>query len=132
MTKADPGFGLERIGQIAVPVKDVARAVAFYRDRLGMKLLFEAPPGLAFFGCGDVRLMLSAPETPELAHPASILYYRVADIDAAHASLLDRGVRFEHPPQLVHRAETYELWMAFLRDSEDNLLALMQERPVAP
>jgi predicted enzyme related to lactoylglutathione lyase len=125
-------FRLERIGQISVPVKDVDRAMAFYRDKLGMKLLFQAPPGLAFFACGDVRLMLSVPEKPELAHPASILYYRVEDIEAAHAALRDRGVCFEHAPSLVHRAETYELWMAFLRDSEGNLLALMCEKPVAP
>lgn len=132
MTETNDGFGLTRIGQISVPVKDVDRAVAFYRDRLGMKLLFRAPPGLAFFGCGDVRLMLSVPEKPELVHPASIIYYSVEDIDAAQAALVARGVSFEHPPSLVHRAESYELWLAFLRDSEANLLALMCEKPLAP
>ena len=76
--------------------------------------------------------MLSVPETPELAHPASILYYRVEDIEEAHAVLRDRGIAFEHPPGIVHRAATYELWIASLRDSEGNVLALMCEKPVAP
>jgi len=62
-----------QIGQIAITVKDVERAVHFYRDALGMRFLFQAG-GLAFFDCGGVRLMLSVPEKPEYNHPASILY----------------------------------------------------------
>jgi methylmalonyl-CoA/ethylmalonyl-CoA epimerase len=118
---------LDRIGQIAINVQDVERATAFYRDVLGMKFLFAAPPGLAFFDCGGVRLMLSRAEDPELDHPASILYYRVADIAAAHRTLVDRGVAFISPPHLVHKAADHDLWLADFRDSEGNVLALMSE-----
>jgi methylmalonyl-CoA/ethylmalonyl-CoA epimerase len=125
------GFeGLGRIGQIAINVQDVARATAFYRDVLGMRFLF-APPNLAFFDCGGVRLMLTTAERPDLDHKASILYYRVADIEAAHAALLARGVRFESGPHLVARLPDHELWLADLYDSEENLLALMAEKPLA-
>ncbi len=120
---------LTEIGQIAINVHDTARAVRFYRDTLGRPFLFQAGP-LAFFRCGGVRLMLSPPEKPEYDHPGSILYYRVADIDAAHQALQGRGAAFEGAPHLVHRAPDHELWMAFLRDTEGNLLALMQERPI--
>ena len=121
---------LAEIGQIAVTVKDVDRAVAFYRDTLGMTLLFQAPPGLAFFGCGSVRLMLSKPEKPEFDHPASIIYYRVADIGNAASELASKGVSFIHEPAVVHRTDTEELWMGFFKDSEDNTLALMSEVPI--
>jgi methylmalonyl-CoA/ethylmalonyl-CoA epimerase len=117
------------IAQIAIRAHDVARATAFYRDRLGIRFLFEFP-GLAFFQSGDTRLMLTRPEQPEHDHPGSVLYFRVPDVEATHRTLAERGVRFEGPPHVVHRAPTYELWMAFFRDSEDNLLALMTEKPV--
>ncbi len=101
---AEAGFdGLARIGQIAINVQDVARATAFYRDVLGMRFLFAPPPNLAFFDCGGVRLMLTRAERPDLDHRASILYYKVADIEAAHAALAGRGVRFENGPHLVAR-----------------------------
>jgi methylmalonyl-CoA/ethylmalonyl-CoA epimerase len=118
---------LDRIGQIAINVQDVERATAFYRDVLGMRFLFSAPPGLAFFDCGGVRLMLSKADKPEFDHPASILYYTVADITAAHQTLTGRGVVFVGPPHIVHKAADYDLWMADFRDSEGNLLVLMSE-----
>ncbi len=120
--------GLSAIGQIAVTVKNVARAVAFYRDILGIPLLFQAPPGLAFFDAGGVRLMLGLPERSEFAPPGSILYFRVDDIAAAYAGLSERGVEFVDAPHLIARMPDHELWMAFLRDSEGNMLALMEER----
>ena len=119
-------FGLDRIGQIAVNVKDLDRATAFYRDVLGMRPLFQVPK-LAFFDCGGIRLMLSLPEKPELDHPGSILYYKVDDIKAAHAALRGREVRFEGEPHVVAQLPAHDLWMAFCRDSEGNLLALMSE-----
>ena len=118
---------LDRVGQVAIVVRDVARATAFYRDVLGLPLLFEAPPGLAFFACGGVRLMLSAPEGDDGGSATSILYYEVADIHAAHATLAERGAAFEQPPHVVATLGTRDLWMAFLRDSEGNLLAVMSE-----
>ena len=117
---------LDRIGQIAINVKDLARAVRFYRDTLGMRFLFEVP-NLAFFDCGGVRLMLSPPEKPEFDHPGSILYYKVADINATFAALKGRDVSFIDEPHLIARMPDHDLWMVFLRDSEGNTLGLMSE-----
>ena len=119
-------FGLERIGQIALTVRDLDRATRFYRDALGMRLLYEFP-GLAFFDCGGVRLMLGVPESAEFDHPSSVLYYAVDDIAAAHGALLARGVAFERDPHIVAKLPDRDVWMAFLRDSEGNLLGLMNE-----
>jgi methylmalonyl-CoA/ethylmalonyl-CoA epimerase len=127
--EASPGpqFGLHRIHQIAVTVQDVDRATMFYRDALGMTLLFRAPPGLAFFDCGGIRLMLSAPEDPAVPRANSILYYGVDDIQEAYAALVQRGVRFIEAPHVVARLPDRDVWLAELRDSEDNVLALMSE-----
>jgi methylmalonyl-CoA/ethylmalonyl-CoA epimerase len=125
------GIGIERIGQIAVNIRDLERAVAFYRDTLELKLLFQAPPKMAFFDCGGVRLMLSLPETPDLDHPGSILYLKVPDIQAAHQALADRGIAFIAKPHLVARLENHDLHLAFFHDSEGNPLALMGEVPRA-
>jgi methylmalonyl-CoA/ethylmalonyl-CoA epimerase len=117
---------LSQISQIAIVVHDVEKATAFYRDTLGMKFLFAAP-NMAFFDCGGVRLMLSLPSEPKFDHPASILYYKVADIHATHDVLASRGVRFDQAPHFVARLPDHELWLAFLRDPDDNVLALMSE-----
>jgi methylmalonyl-CoA/ethylmalonyl-CoA epimerase len=124
---AEHGLGQARIGQIAIVVQDLDRAVAFYRDTLGMRFLFQAPPKLAFFDCGGVRLMLDVPEEEEFKHPASILYYKVEDIRATWAALRDRGVEFRDEPHMVARMPDHELWMTFFRDTEGNTLALMSE-----
>ncbi|HEV2147437.1 MAG TPA: VOC family protein [Longimicrobiaceae bacterium] len=130
MTDTRSGVGIGGIGQVAVNVRDLPRAVAFYRDTLELPLLFEIP-GAAFFQCGAIRLMLALPEKPELDHPASILYYRVDDVHAAFAALTGRGVRAEGDPHLIARMPDHDLWMAFLRDTEDNVFALMGEVPRA-
>jgi predicted enzyme related to lactoylglutathione lyase len=122
-------FGLSAIGQIAVNVKDTDRAVEFYRDTLGMKFLFSAPPSLAFFDCAGIRLMLSPPAKPEFDHPSSIIYFNVDDIQLAYATLSERGVMFEETPAFVANMGTYDLWIASFRDSEDNLLAMMSNVP---
>jgi methylmalonyl-CoA/ethylmalonyl-CoA epimerase len=121
---------LAEIGQIALPVKDVRRALSFYRDTLRLKFLFEAPPALAFFDCAGVRLMLSVPENQELARYGSVLYFRVPDVKAAYESMRADGVEFVDAPHVIHRTPQYELWMAFFRDTEGNMLALMAEVPV--
>ena len=131
------GPGISGIGQIAVPVFDLDRAVAFYRDVLGLPLLFQAPPGLAFFRSGDVRLMLSLPEGGGHQHHASVLYYVVDDIHAAWASVTGRGAKpataGAPEPHLIAKMPDHDLWMAFVEDSEGNLLGLMSEvRPPAP
>ena len=132
-TSAPSGAALGRLAQVALPAADLAATVAFYRDALGVPLLFQAPPGLAFFDVGGVRLMLAAPEggaseggAPPAASGAA-LYFRVGDIHAAHAALLGRGVVFVDTPHLVARMPDHELWMAFFRDPTGNLLALMAE-----
>jgi methylmalonyl-CoA/ethylmalonyl-CoA epimerase len=122
--------GISRIGQIAINVYDVDRATAFYRDKLGLPLLFTAGK-LAFFDCGGVRLMLDVAEKPEFDHPSSILYFTVPDIGAAHRQMLASGVRFEDEPHVIARMPSHDLWMTFFRDSEQNLLALMSEVPRA-
>ncbi len=119
-------FSLAHIGQIAVNAHDLERAVAFYRDRLGMKHLFTVPK-LAFFDCDGIRLMLGIPEKPEFDHPSSIIYFKVDDIQEAHRTLAGRGVAFESDPHLIAKMPAHDLWMAFFRDSENNLLALMSE-----
>lgn len=124
-------FGLNRIKQIAVIARDVPRATRFYRDVLGMRLLFEAPPGLAFFDCGGVRLMLSPPEGPDTAGASSILYYDVPDIHAAYNTLAARGVQFDGTPHVVAALADRDVWLAELRDTEGNHLALMSEVPRA-
>lgn len=120
-------FGLNAIGQIAVPVSDVEQAIIFYRDILGMRFLFKAPPGLAFFDCDGVRLLLDAAAEPGFKNHSSIIYYKVNDIQAACEILTTRGVEFDQKPNLVARMPDHELWMAFFRDPDSNVLALMSE-----
>jgi methylmalonyl-CoA/ethylmalonyl-CoA epimerase len=126
MAPAKLSIGISRLGQIAINVQQIDRATAFYRDILGLPLLFTAG-NLAFFDCGGVRLMLTLPEKPEFDHPGSILYFTVPDIVSAHWQMLDAGVHFEDTPHLIARMPNHDLWMTFFRDSEKNLLALMCE-----
>jgi predicted enzyme related to lactoylglutathione lyase len=118
---------LSCIGQISVTVHELGRAVAFYRDTLGMRLLFEVSPKMAFFDCDGLRLMLAVPEEPEFDHPASILYYKVDDIQEVWENLSEAGVDLRRPPHLLARMKDHDLWMAFFRDTEGNMLALMSE-----
>jgi methylmalonyl-CoA/ethylmalonyl-CoA epimerase len=124
-------MNLSRIEQIAMPVRDLARATAFYRDTLGMKLLFEVPPTLAFFDCDGLRLALSTASDPMYDPPGSIVYYRVADIEAAHAELEGRSVEFLQGPHKVAELGDIEVWMAFFEDTEGNTLAITSEKPVS-
>ncbi len=119
--------GVREIGQIAVTVKDLPKAIEFYRNTLGLPFLFEAPPSLAFFDCGAIRLMLTIPEKAEFDHPASVIYYKVANIQESVAVLKARGVVFESDANVIAKMPNYDLWMAFLRDPENNLLGLMCE-----
>ena len=121
-------FGLAAIGQVSVTVQDLDRAVAFYRDQLGMPFLFQVP-NMAFFDCAGVRLMLNIPEERFKDIHTSILYYIVDDIQDAYRVLKDRDVQFVGRPHKIADLQDHELWMAFFRDSETNLLALMAEIP---
>jgi len=117
---------LRSIGQVSIRVHDVGRAVAFYRDVLGLDFLFDTGP-LAFLMCGDVRIMLTKPESPEFDHPSSTLYFRVDDIHATRAELAERGAEFDDDPHLIARMPDHELWMTFFRDPDRNLHGLMAE-----
>jgi len=128
MNSDNPGFQLGDIGQIALTVHDLEKAVAFYRDALGIKHLFNAPPAMAFFAAGNVRLMLSRPEKPDSERFGCALYFKVADIQAAREALAARGVTFEVEPHRLAKMPDHELWMAFFRDPDRNLLALMCEK----
>lgn len=118
---------LDRIGQIAIPVHDVPRAIAFYRDLLGLRFLFDAPPSMAFLECGGVRLMLAIPDSAH-DHPSSIVYFAVSDVEETYANLRERGVEFIDAPHVISRVDGMELWMAFFRDPDGNVMGLMQER----
>ena len=125
-------MNLGRIEQVAIPVRDLARATAFYRDALGLRQLpIPAPPFLAFFDCDGVRLALSISSHPMYDPPGSIVYYRVADIEAAHAELEKREVEFLQPPHRVAELGDVEIWMAFFEDTEGNTLAITSEKPVS-
>ena len=123
MPQADLHLG--QIGQISLTVTDIDRAIAFYRDTLGIQFLFRVP-NLAFFDCAGVRLMLGLPEGSGESHN-SVLYFKLDEIERAHEMLLARGVVFEGKPHVVARMPNHELWMAFFRDPDRNLLALMSE-----
>ncbi len=127
MAPADPG--LSAIAQILVNAKDLERAIAFYRDTLGMKFLFQAPPNMAFFDCGGIRILVGIADRQEIDHPASVIYYKVRDIQASYELLVSRGVEFIVKPHLVAPMPAYDLWLADFRDSEGNILALLSEVP---
>jgi methylmalonyl-CoA/ethylmalonyl-CoA epimerase len=118
-------FGLRSVGQVFMPVKELGRAVRFYRETLGVPFLFEVPR-MAFFDLDGLRLMLGEREDGEY-HPGSILYYTVPEIAEAHAELVRRGVPFDQGPTLIANMDDHDLWMAFFTDSEGNPLALMSE-----
>src|SRR3954451_11059005 len=120
-------IGISRLGQIQIPTHDVERAANFYEQVLGLKLLFKAPPGLAFFDCGGVRLMLDRPGKPEVDHPSSILFLPARDMQPPYAAMKEKGVKFKDEPHLIARMPDHDLWMTFFRDSEGNLLGLMSE-----
>ena len=116
------------IGQVSRTVADIARAVEWYREVLGLTHLYTYGE-LAFFDCGGVRLYLQQAATPSAEE--SVLYFQVPDIVAAHADLGARGVAFTRPPHLIHRHDDgTEEWMAFFTDLENRPLALIaQVRP---
>ena len=119
---------IEKIGQIAIPVTDVDRAIAFYRDVLGLTFLFQAGPNLAFFDCGGVRVLLDKPEQPgEFEKHSSVIYFSVSDIKSSFAEVAGKGAEVVDQPHLIARLADREVWMGFFRDPDKNLLALMSE-----
>ena len=130
MDNKDKNLNLSSIGQIAISVSDLDVATAFYRDTLGMRFLFSAPPGMSFFDCDGVRLMLTLPEQGrDESKSRSVIYYTVEDVQQATETLKSRGVRFIGEPHIIHSTDTYDLWMSFFTDPDGNTLALMAEVP---
>lgn len=121
-----PALSSARIGQIAIVCTDVPRARDFYRDVLGLRHLFDAGPTLSFFDCGGTRLMLSRAEGE--ASGTSVIYFFVPDIDAAKTEMVGKGATFIDEPHMIAKMPDHELWLAEFRDSEGNVLALMEER----
>ena len=118
-----------RIAQLLVPVHDFERGVAFYRDTLGIPFLFSAPPSMAFFDCGGVRLLVGPLPEGEPAQRGSTIYFQVPDIHMVYSSLEAKGVAFRAEPHVVHRTPASELWLAEFSDPDGNQLALMGETP---
>ena len=126
MNASAAAVGISRLGQVAINVKDLERAASFYKDVMGLRMLFSTG-SLTFFDCGGVRLMLGRAEKSEFDHPSSVLYFVVPDIQAAHQQMMSAGARFEDEPHLIAKLPDHDLWMTFFRDPEGNLLALMSE-----
>jgi len=115
------------IGQLMIPVDDLDRGVSFYRDVLGLSFLFAAPPQMAFFMCGAVRLLVGVLRPGQPAQRGSAVYFRVQEIQGVASALTANGVKFTAPPHLVHRTAVSELWLAEFNDPDGNHLALMSE-----
>jgi methylmalonyl-CoA/ethylmalonyl-CoA epimerase len=115
------------ITQVLIPIDDFERGVAFYRDVLGLHLLFAAPPQMAFFQCEAVRLLVGVTPPGQQPQRGSQIYFGVQDIEALHSSLSDQGVRFKAPPHVVNRSAKSEVWLAEFVDPDGNQLALMSD-----
>lgn len=111
-----------RLAQVAITVADLDRAKAFYGGMLGLPHLFDAPPGLSFFQCGETRLMLSRPEGPGAS---TILYYGVDDVAAAYEEMSATGIAFEEPPRRIAEVDGKPVHLAICRDGEGNVLGLI-------
>lgn len=115
------------VGQLLIPVENLERGIAFYRDTLGLRFLFSAPPQMSFFQAGSVRLLVGVPEAGQPSLRGSAVYFKVADIHGVYETLVARGVRFGAPPHLIHKTDTMELWLTEFKDPDGNQLALMSE-----
>jgi predicted enzyme related to lactoylglutathione lyase len=119
------------ITQLLIPVDDFERSISFYRDVLGIPLLFSAPPQMAFFQCGTVRLLVGVTPASQKAQRGSAIYFSVQDIEEVHASLREKGVEFKAAPHVVNRSAQSETWLAEFVDPDGNQLALMSEKPIS-
>ena len=121
-------LGNATITQLLIPVDEFERGVSFYRDILGLRLLFSAPPQMAFFQCGAVRLLVGVMPGGQKAQRGSAIYFSVADIEGVYASLREKGVGFKAPPHVVNRSARSETWLAEFVDPDGNQLALLSEK----
>jgi predicted enzyme related to lactoylglutathione lyase len=119
---------LSDIGQIAVVVSDVSKSLPFYRDVLGLRFLFSAPPNLAFLQAGSVRLMLTPPEGAGQVGANSILFFRVDGIEDTQKTIVARGAADHTAPRPIAKMPDHELWVGFVQDPDGNLIGLMEEK----
>jgi methylmalonyl-CoA/ethylmalonyl-CoA epimerase len=119
-----------KVGQVLIPIDDFEKGVAFYRDILGLPFLFAAPPQMAFFNCGGVRLLVGVMPAGQKAQRGSAIYFRVPDIHAVFSFLKGKDVNFMAEPHVVNRTPKSELWLAEFVDPDGNQLALMSELAV--
>jgi catechol 2,3-dioxygenase-like lactoylglutathione lyase family enzyme len=123
---AKTGAGIKGMAQVAIASGDPEKLSAFYRDTLGLSVLFETG-GMSFFEVGGVRLMIGPAQG---AKPGDkILYLEPEDFSAAETALEANGVRFGHAAQAVQRQDGKELALRPFSDPDGNLLALMGWRP---
>ncbi|WP_185967922.1 VOC family protein [Thalassotalea sp. PS06] len=122
---------IKKIGQIAIAVSDLKTSLSFYVGILGLELLFEVPPKMAFLQAGDTRLMVTELQGNEQDHKTSTVYYQVDDIDAYWHELSMHDVTIEQAPQLTAKMPDHELWLGFVRDPDGNLLSIMAEKPLS-
>ncbi|MGD7023011.1 VOC family protein [Rossellomorea vietnamensis] len=117
---------IQKIGQIGVPVQDIDRALEFYKEKLGLSLLYNTD-SMAFLQCSGLRIMLTLPEKEEFAQASSVIYFEVNDIKASWEQLKEKGVAFTDEPHIVAKMGQTETWMTFFKDTENNTHALMSE-----
>lgn len=123
---------INSIGQVAIAITHYDDSLHFYHNVLGLELLFEAQHGLAFLQCGDIRLMLTTLQGDQSDHRTSVIYYKVDDLEQTVALLKNQKVAIEQEAQHVASMKDHELWVAFIRDPDDNLIGLMAEYPLTP
>ncbi|MFE0508292.1 VOC family protein [Peribacillus butanolivorans] len=117
---------IQKVGQIGIPVKNLEKAVGFYKDLLKLPFLFS-PDSMAFFDCNGTRLLLSLPEKEDFAQSSSVIYFQVENIKEAHEELIEKGVYFIDKPHIVAKMEQTETWMTFFKDTEGNTHSLISE-----
>ena len=122
---------IQGIGQIAIAVSDIKKAVEFYKNKLGLTLLFEVPSGMAFFECGGIRLMVTEQNGDLKDHKTSVIYYHVSNIKQTAKSMIESGVSFTKDPHMAVKMADHELWIGFLRDPDENLIGIMEEVPLS-
>ena len=125
-----PNNTITAIGQIAITVDHVGQSLTFYRDILGLQFLFSPSEDLAFLQCGSTRLMLSTPKGAGEVGKNSIIYFYVSHIEEFYKQVVSKGAKPEREPQLAAKMQDHDLWVGFLRDPDENLVGMMEEKPL--
>ena len=125
----DGKVSLSRIKQIALPVREISEATRFYRDTLGMRHLFDAPPALSFFDCGGVQLMLAGPDAQgkDGGEQHAVLFYDVSDIKDVHGRIKSSGAKSIEEPRVIARMNGREIWVSSFSDGQGNVVSLMSD-----